>query len=199
MCIRDRMEEALRTEKRQGLERLDALPWVREMADVEAGNQVLGHMFQAAPSLMSRHFVGGLRSPFSFRVGVDPEAGRHPRVIWAVYVGEYGTNAQGMVQGGAMAAMFDFAMACYGTMVFREEGGAFSLTKSLAVRYRRPAVPVPGVYRVVVECEDLDEQKGLIKLRATCGSGEGDETFATAECELVDMRRRAAWKANSKL
>ena len=89
------------------------------------------------------HFVMGSMSPFCFA------RFRHtsqPAERWAVYFGEYTQNGLGVGQGGAIAAVFDYAMACAAAAL----KGRSAPTKTLQVRYRRPLQPVPGCY-----CLDL--------------------------------------------
>ena len=101
-------------------------------------------------------------------------------------------------------------------MIFPREAGAFGMTKRLSVRYLRPVQPVPGVFKMLVDCASLDEQRGEMKVRASLlpptspflecsserasiaapGSKDSQERpYAVAEVELVDIRRRKRWKA----
>ena len=168
---------------------------------------VIEAMFQKYPELRHKHYVAGTASPFVFKgpkVSVvregDGDVIKSAKAVWAVYVGEFGGNASRVVQGGAIASMFDLVMACFGSII--AEPGSFGLTKSLFVRYLKGASPVPGVYKITTNLVSLDEQKGLIVLRSalTDGSAQGEKRpFAVSDCKLVDLKRRIAYKNRSKL
>ena len=151
-------------ERRDGTKALEALPWVSKLK----GGGVIARIFTQGNAYMEKHYVVGSRAPFLFRAGTQKMKGnRHATAVWAVYAGKYAANASNMVQGGAVAAMFDFITACYGSMLYPKEGGAFGMTKRLSVRYLRPVQPVPGVFKIVVDCTSIDEEKGELKVQAS--------------------------------
>ena len=145
--------------------------------------------------MIDTHYVVGSRAPFIFRAGTKKSKGnRHVTAIWAVYAGQYAANASNMVQGGAVAAselefrgesgsphahaygrtanetpleVFDFTTACYGSMLYPREGGAFGMTKRLTVQYLRPVQPVPGVFKIVIDAKSIDEEKGELRVQAS--------------------------------
>ena len=63
--------------------------------------------------------------------------------------------------------VFDFTTACYGSMLYPREGGAFGMTKRLTVRYLRPVQPVPGVFKILIDAKSIDEEKGELKVQAS--------------------------------
>ena len=189
---------------------------------------VFDAMFARDAALREKHYVIGSRAPFIFkgpRLDVDDPSGRFQynegtrtrdtaaaaaggirsslgnRAImtWAVYAGHYAINGAYNLQGGAIAAIFDYATACAGSTVFSR--GDFVLTKSNAVKYLRTAGPVPGVFKVVVELKDFDLEQGTMLLHSTLTRDDikpGERPFATAVTEMVDGPRRKAWKAAKK-
>ena len=145
------------------------------------------------------HFVMGLLSPF-YSEGIAAPDRR--RCTWAVSFSPFAENARGHGQGGAVAAIFDLATASLGSQLRGGVGG--TPTKSLAVRYRRPLVPIPGVFRLDVEVVEEAEPAaagaaagagggagaGLsreIHLRATLSDGSGTTVYDSAEATLVDL------------
>jgi hypothetical protein len=158
------------------------------------------------------HFVMGLLSPF-YSEGIAAPDRR--RCTWAVSFSPFAENARGHGQGGAVAAIFDLATASLGSQLRGGVGG--TPTKSLAVRYRRPLVPMPGVFRLDVEVVEEAEPAaagaaagagaaaaaaaagagagggvglGLsreIHLRATLSDGSGTTVYDSAEATLVDL------------
>ena len=94
-------------------------------------------------------------------------------------------------QGGATAAIVDYATACAGSVLFK--WGMFVLTKVNTIKYLRAAGPVPGVFKVIVELQDYDLDKGDLILRTTLTRGDmppGERPFATAVTHMVDGPRR---------
>ena len=139
---------------------------------------------------------------FRFRKGGkmgDEGTGRSAVMTWAVYAGHYAINGAYNLQGGATAAIIDYATACAGSTIFR--WGMFVLTKVNTIKYLRTAGPVPGVFKVIVELKDYDLEKGDMILHTTLTRDDiapGERPFATAVTHMVDGPTRKRWKQNQK-
>ena len=136
----------LDSERKRGLRALKSTPWIAEAGiDTDDTPWVIDAMFGQFPDLESKHYVSGRASPFIFK-GPAVKVFRNgdgtiasAQATWAVYAGEFSGNASRVMQGGAIASIFDLTMACFGSLV--SEPGRYGLTKSLYVRYRRGAKP----------------------------------------------------------
>ena len=148
------------------------------------------------------HYVMGLLSPFYMEGMVS---GDGQRCTWAVSFSPFAENAVGHGQGGAIAAIFDLATASLGA----QSRGGNTPTASLAVRYRRPLTPIPGVFRL--DAELLAEEEVLraggtasarqgsdtagrqqptrrVYVRAKLTDGSGELVYDTADAVLVDLK-----------
>ena len=124
---------------------------------------------------------------------------RRATMTWAVYAGHHAINGAYNLQGGATAAIIDYATACAGSVIFK--WGAFVLTKANTIKYLRAAGPVPGVFKVIVELEDYDLDRGDMILHTTLTRDDippGERPFATAVTHMVDGPRRKRWKLRQK-
>ena len=99
-------------------------------------------MFPALEESIPSHYIMSQDSPFVLLFG--ERRGRDVGLTWAVYMAEHAGNSTGPAHGGAIAAVFDFALAMSSPIVTgRAEYRA--VTKELAVQYRKPAGPLPKV------------------------------------------------------
>ena len=97
------------------------------------------------------HFVLGDASPFVFELGHRAD---WSRIIWAAHFGEDCINFTGSGQGGAIAAVFDISLTMAATAFLQATptaaGGAknaYCVTASLNTQFKRPATPIPGVFK----------------------------------------------------
>ena len=208
-------------ERMQGEELLRKTSWVvTELPDLGVP-KVFDHMFLKDPTLRTKHYVVGERSPFIYKgpsvttpssstattttTTTTTAADSSGRMIgtvctYAIYAGHYSINGSYMLQGGAISSIFDYATACIGSTLFNP--GSFALTKSVTTKFLRGANPVPGVFKVTCEVIALDLESGSMTLMSVLTNQtvleEGGRPFATSECVMIDGPRRSAWKAKRK-
>ena len=91
---------------------------------------------------------------------------------WAAYCGEYTPNFWDVLQGGAVAALFDIC-------------GAVGKTAWLRVNYKRGAGPVPAVFKVEAWTEQLMQGGRRIRRKMQLTDGQGT-VLSTAEGEFVN-------------
>ena len=133
------------------------------------------------------------------RLGQDAALSKRATMTWAVYAGHHAINGAYNLQGGATAAIIDYVTACAGSVIFK--WGAFVLTKVNTIKYLRTAGPVPGIFKVIVELQDYDLDKGDLILHTTLTRDDipsGERPFATAVTHMVDGPRRKRWKLRQK-
>ena len=179
------------SERKQAETLLRTTPWVMsEISDLNEP-QAFNHMFSKDPSLRTKHYVVGERSPFiykgpsirlqgkllptSFRYSDNVELSTMQNeeastigaiCTYAVYAGHYSINGSYMLQGGAVSAIFDYATACIGTVLFNR--GSFALTKSVTTKFLKGAHPVPGIFKVICTVTALDLEAGSMTVCMTC-------------------------------
>ena len=71
------------------------------------------------------------------------------------------------------------------------EPGSFGVTKSISVRFHRPC-PLLQVLRC--EVHGHFSEQGTAAVEAILTDSSGDARYASCAAELVDLRRRKAWK-----
>ena len=199
---------------------LRSTPWVtNEFQNLDAP-KAFDYMFSKDPSLRQKHYVVGQRAPFiykgpSIRIQdqllptpfryddaedlhtMDAEEDDTVGAIctYAVYAGHYSINGSYMLQGGAVSAIFDYATACIGTVLFNR--GSFALTKSVTTKFLKGAHPVPGVFKVIVKVIAVDLQSGSMTLHSTLTNDTilpNERPFAVSECVMIDGPRRKLFK-----
>ena len=177
-------------ERSEGEHLLRSTPWVtNEFQNLDAP-KAFDYMFSKDASLRQKHYVVGQRAPFiykgpSIRIQekllptpfryddtedlhkMDAEQDDTVGAIctYAVYAGHYSINGSYMLQGGAVSAIFDYATACIGTVLFNR--GSFALTKSATTKFLKGAHPVPGVFKVIVKVMAVDLHRGSMTLHST--------------------------------
>ena len=197
-------------ERAAAAQRLQETPWVRALLGTAAAPRLLAGappvwdgMFALDSALRAQHYVAGARAPFLFReggrLGQDAALSKRATMTWAVYAGHHAINGAYNLQGGATAAIIDYVTACAGSVIFK--WGAFVLTKVNTIKYLRTAGPVPGIFKVIVELQDYDLDKGDLILHTTLTRDDipsGERPFATAVTHMVDGPRRKRWKLRQK-
>ena len=192
-------------EKEAGEHLLRTTPWViDELSNV--GLEIpaaFDHMFPKDPSLRTKHYVIGARSPFIYKgpsVQIPNQLKDTPFrssaidsmdsmdaigtvCTYAVYAGHYSINGSYMLQGGAISAIFDYATACIGTTLFNP--GSFALTKSVTTKFLRGANPVPGIFKVVCEVIALDLNAGSMTLKSSLTNVSSFFNFKMVTCCVV--------------
>ena len=93
----------------------------------------------------------------------------------------------GSAQGGAQAAVFDVLCALCASLA----SGSACPTGQLAVRYRRPVHPVPGVYRAEAWVHEEAGRKVTVRAKLTRGGTQPDrELLSTAEATMIIPRSK---------
>jgi len=123
------------------------------------------------------HYVMGRLSPMYIERAFSKD---FKRATWAVYFGPYCSNGDqqiGVGNGGAISAVLDLVTANLATLHVRGK----TPTASLAVKMLRPALPMPGLFRVDAWVEKVEGNK--IYLGGSFGDGAG-KVFDTCEAVL---------------
>ena len=156
----------------------------------------------------SDHYVVGRGSPLVFRLarragdtngpagpGVySQNNGGSASLVAAVWCGACATNVGGQVQGGAIAAIFDYLVASAGSVLM--EQGAYTTTKALNVRYLRPT-PLESCLMFEATRAVFGED-GTAEVDGTLSDGRS-VVFATCTAQMVDKEKRRMWRQRAKL
>lgn len=99
-------------------------------------------------------------------------------------------QGEGVVQGGAVSAMLDFATACAAMLVL--EAGVDCATVTLTTSFLRPVLAGPCIVRAEVERQG----RSMVFTRARLQEAGGEaRTLATAVAALAVVRARASTSA----
>ena len=131
------------------------------------------------------HYVIGPLSPFTLQ---HCHAEDYSEYVWAVHIDEFANNTMGMVQGGAIAAIFDFTTAVHASMLItRQRDGGPTVTASLSVEYLRPVKPLPRV--VCVTSRVKNDKERAITIKATMAEAHDGRVFCCAESTIVALAK----------
>lgn len=129
------------------------------------------------------HFVMGRLAPYYIERCYKRDCSR---AVWAVYLGPYcsnGDTTMGVGQGGAISSLFDLITAQLGSMFAQ----ARTPTVRIAVDLKKPAVPIPGVFKCEAFVEK--EENNRIYLRGEFGNGK--DVFATCQVTLARVVKKS--------
>eukprot|EP00747_Dinoflagellata_sp_TGD_P172098 gnl/TRDRNA2_/TRDRNA2_207764_c0_seq1.p1 gnl/TRDRNA2_/TRDRNA2_207764_c0~~gnl/TRDRNA2_/TRDRNA2_207764_c0_seq1.p1 ORF type:complete len:241 (+),score=40.41 gnl/TRDRNA2_/TRDRNA2_207764_c0_seq1:66-788(+) len=141
----------------------------------------MSHKDRSPREVMPMHFASGRMSPWYMEQVMSED---RTQAIWAVWMAPYSGNGGkriGTGQGGAVAALFDMATGSLASAYV----GRPSPTANLHVDMRKPARPVPGVWRMDVWIERTEGKKILVK--ATICRGGSNTIMMEASSLIVDI------------
>jgi len=130
------------------------------------------------------HYVVGRHSPWYHEKVISKDKRRS---TYAIYVGPFtsnGANKIGTMQGGAQSSLFDFATG--------ELASAYaahpSPTAYLNVQMKKPAHPIPGVFRLDCWIDRIEGKK--IYVHGKLSNGTNGKVYAEAESLIIDTRNK---------